>query len=110
MRDADREIFARKIKALLDVYGRAVTDGALDVWWEILEPYPWEQVRIALQQHARGGMRAPTPADILALLPRAIQPAAPDAGEVIARSAPDREAARAALAHLRAIMARGRTT
>ena len=75
MIDADRKPFAEAMTQLFAIYGDKLTKPLLNAWWGLLERYPLERVKLAMNAHAsdiEAGMFRPTPAHILKHLERTI--------------------------------------
>lgn len=68
MRVEDRKQFAQAIGATFTLYGQAVTDDVIRLWWNVLDGYKLDAVLSALSYHVADyqgyGHRLPTPADI----------------------------------------------
>lgn len=68
MRPDDKGSFTKLLAATMDVYGRQITAGFVDVFFSALTPYPLEIVREALNRHLQdpeSGRFAPKPADLI---------------------------------------------
>lgn len=68
MRPDDKGQFTKLLAATMDVYGRQITAGFVDVFFSALTPYPLEIVREALNRHLQdpeSGRFAPKPADLI---------------------------------------------
>lgn len=64
----DRGEFTRILAATMDVYGRQITTGFVDIFFAALAPYDLPTVREALSRHLQdpdGGRFAPKPADLI---------------------------------------------
>ena len=71
MRDHDRAAFAECLTAAAEVYGKAVSAAAAEVWFAALKDVTIEQFRAAMMEHMRnpdGGQFMPKPADVIGQL------------------------------------------
>lgn len=93
MIDADRKPFAEAMTQLFAIYGDKLTRPLLDAWWGLLERYPLDRVKLAMNAHAsdiEAGMFRPTPAHILKHLERTIPNAEAEAAAALAKQFRDR--------------------
>lgn len=68
MRPDEKGDFTKLLATTMDVYGRQITAGFVDVFFSALTPYPLEIVREALNRHLQdpdSGRFAPKPADLI---------------------------------------------
>jgi hypothetical protein len=68
MRDTDQDKFCQVLGAVFEVYGSAITPGAMSIWWESMRRYDLSQFRAALSLHVnnpQAGRFAPKPADVI---------------------------------------------
>jgi hypothetical protein len=66
--DAERVQFGRLLTATFEVYGSAVSDTAISIWWSALSAYSLAQVRAGLSAHIKNperGRFSPKPADVI---------------------------------------------
>lgn len=93
MDDSDRKPFAEAMTQLFAIYGDKLTPPLLNAWWGLLERYPLERVKLAMNAHAsdiEAGMFRPTPAHILKHLERTIPNAEAEAAAALAKQFRDR--------------------
>ena len=68
MIDSEREQFGRLLAATFEVYGSAVSDTAMSIWWSALSAFSLAQVRAGLSAHIKNperGRFSPKPADVI---------------------------------------------
>jgi len=68
MQESDREAFAMALIAASEVYRQEVSQQAIALWWQTLEPYPLAAVQAAVALHIKTSRFMPTPADLLAII------------------------------------------
>lgn len=71
MLDDEKQKFGEMLKASLDVYGKEVSIGVLQIWWEALKRFEYAEVRAAFSRYLQNvdtGQFAPKPADIIRAL------------------------------------------
>jgi len=64
----DRVLFCELLTGVAELYNKPLTHNALDIYWNILEKYPPEKIKQALNLHIENpdsGQFMPKPADIL---------------------------------------------
>ncbi|RUQ35260.1 MAG: hypothetical protein EKK71_13370 [Candidatus Competibacteraceae bacterium] len=73
MNSTDRIGFATHILAIAEIYGKALSPAAIDVYWSALQGYPLAEVQRAVEQHvqdAEAGRFFPKPADLIGQIQR----------------------------------------
>lgn len=71
MRTEDREALSAMLAKIMTVYGKTITSGFVDVFFDALANYPLEDVRRGLNAHVQNpdsGQFPPKPADIVRLI------------------------------------------
>lgn len=71
MTNNDQQQFADALSDVLAVYGREMSPGVLNVYWNALKPFDVSAVLEALQRHTQNpdnGQYAPKPADLIKLM------------------------------------------
>jgi hypothetical protein len=79
MNSTDKAGFATHILAIAEIYGKALSPAAIDIYWTALRGYPLTEVQCAFERHvqdAEAGRFFPKPADLI----RQLQPRAGDDG------------------------------
>jgi hypothetical protein len=94
MQDSDREAFAMALIAASEVYRQEVTQQAIALWWQTLEPYPLPAVQAAVAHHIKASRFMPTPADLLAIIEGSPQDKAEAAWQKVLKAAREHGQAR----------------
>lgn len=71
MQRIDFQRFTQALTACAELYGRELSEGALQMWWRLLDRYDIEQVESALHacvSNADSGQFMPKPADVIRVL------------------------------------------
>ncbi|MCG5538974.1 hypothetical protein [Halorhodospira sp. 9622] len=71
MNAEDRQPFAESLQATMELYDKALSKQALQLWWQALSDYAFEEVRGGLSRHIQDperGRFAPKPADVIAAI------------------------------------------
>ncbi|MCF7989013.1 MAG: hypothetical protein K9M02_01075 [Thiohalocapsa sp.] len=90
MTDDSAALFEEALAAALAVYGQPYPgETVLRLWWATLAPYPWAQVRDALQGHVARCKFAPRPADLVERIEAGDGRPAPDEAWSLALRASD---------------------
>src|SRR5262245_48873368 len=68
MNPEDKALFCKLLTGTAELYNQRLTPSALEIYWNVLEKYPLERIKNALNLHVRNpdnGQFMPKPADIL---------------------------------------------
>lgn len=65
MKNTDRQQLADVLKQIYELKGKALTEGAIKLWYGILEPYRIEDVTAALSQLMRTSKFLPQPSEVV---------------------------------------------
>ncbi len=68
MKFTDKPGFAANILAISEIYGKALSPAAIDIYWNALQGYPLADVQRAIERHVNdpaSGQFFPKPADLI---------------------------------------------
>lgn len=71
MKADDRQDFKRMLEVIFDSYQRDLSEGVLELWWTLMQPYDAPAVRDAFNRHCvnpDNGQFLPKPADVVKLI------------------------------------------
>ena len=78
MIDDEREQFYDCLDSALQVKGKTLTPGVFELWWDILEPFQFSDIKKAIRQSLTQTSFALDPAKILEQLPDLLGHATPE--------------------------------
>lgn len=93
MNKNDTQDFGAAMTRLFAIYGESLTDNLLSAWWGVLASYPLDEVKQAMNHHAKdpvAGRFRPTPADIIRHLTETIPAARRLAADALRRDYTER--------------------
>lgn len=67
MKSTDKPKFAEYTLAIAEIYGKALSPAAIQIYWNALQDYPLADVQCAINQHVNdpdAGQYLPKPADL----------------------------------------------
>jgi len=67
----DRQDFKKMLEVIFDSYQRDLSEGVLELWWTLMQPYDAPAVRDAFNRHCvnpDNGQFCPKPADVVKLI------------------------------------------
>ncbi len=79
MHQHDSKAFAEIFQNVCELYGKAISDRVLNIWWKALQPYDLSAIKEAFGRHSRntdGGRFFPRPADVVRMLEGSTEDAA----------------------------------
>jgi hypothetical protein len=89
MNETDKQSFAVLLATMGEIYKMVVKPQLIECYWQLLKPYPWQDIKQALHAHfvePRQGCFFPKPADVIALIHRPIENHAEEAWAKVIRA------------------------